>query len=78
MKNLDDLLGWIAARLSEPSTYAGLGMLLVVMHLNAPAGVTQSITYIGMGVGGILSIVLKEKGAIIPTAVTPDRAAVMS
>lgn len=66
MQNLDALLGWLAARLVEPSTYLGLSTILVLLHLGAPPGLTQSITYIGMGIGGVLGIILKEKGIAVP------------
>lgn len=58
----------IANRLKEPSTYAGLSSLLglaVLAHLIPSADVSplvHSITEIGMGLGGLLAIVLKETG----------------
>ena len=52
-------IGWIGARLREPSTYAGLALVLTgLFHLanaNAWAGAIASI---GIGIGGIIAIVL--------------------
>lgn len=78
MQNFDTFLGWLAKRLSEPSTWSGLAIILVTMHLNVPSGIMQSVTYIGMGVGGILSFVLTEKGVVHPPVIVagPAREAV--
>lgn len=51
---------WISERLSEPSSYAavGLGVLGVGVILNQPI-----LIYAGI-VGGVVGFVLKEKGVI--------------
>jgi hypothetical protein len=74
MKNIDALLGWLGARLKEPSSYAGLGIILMAMHLSIPPDIVKSITYIGMGVGGILAVVFPENGAVPAAPSVPDRA----
>ncbi len=75
MKNIDALLGWLGARLKEPSSYAGLGIILMAMHLSIPPDVVKSITYIGMGVGGILAVVFPENKATPSAPPVPDRTA---
>jgi hypothetical protein len=49
---------YLGARLREPSTYAGLGGILIAaglfLGLHPPEGTAQAITMIGEGLGGIL------------------------
>lgn len=62
-KWLRDSIWWTGDRLREPSTYAGLGILLGSLHVaGAPAWV-QAITLLGTGIGGVIAIVLPEKGS---------------
>lgn len=50
----------IAARLKEPSTWAGLAVLLSVFGL--PAGLSEAVVQIGAGLGAAAAIVLREPG----------------
>jgi len=50
-------------RLSEPSTYAGLTGLIGMVGVSLPEGIGQYISYALAGIAGIVSILLKEKGA---------------
>ncbi len=57
---------WIGKRLSEPSTYAGLGILLAALfHLTDAPALAGNIQSIGVGIGmvilGALAIVKAEK-----------------
>lgn len=54
-------ISWIGARLREPSTYAGLAVLIgAVAHYTLPAGALSDITSIGTGIGGLIAIFLPE------------------
>ncbi len=53
-------ISWLGARLREPSTYAGLGILLAAFHLANAGDWVSAITAIGTGVGGIIAILLPE------------------
>ena len=53
-------ISWLGARLREPSTYAGLGILLAAFHLADAGGWVSAITAIGTGIGGIIAILLPE------------------
>jgi hypothetical protein len=62
-------ISWVGARLREPSTYAGLSSLAAaaaLFHL-IPSGdgaaLVKYVTMIGMGVGGLIAILLPEKGS---------------
>lgn len=63
------IAAWVAARLSEKSTYSGLGTLLAFGLARWPgfqhyAGdLAVYIMDIGVGLGGILTIIMKEKGS---------------
>lgn len=54
---------YIINRLKEPSTWSGLGMLAVSLGLGVPPGTIEAITQVATGVGGLLSIFLREKSA---------------
>ncbi len=53
---------WLADRLSEKSTYVGLGMLVTVLlgHSIAPE-YASALDAMGMGVGGLLAVLVKDK-----------------
>lgn len=53
-------ISWLGARLREPSTYAGLGILLAAFHLANSSDWVSAIASIGAGVGGIIAILLPE------------------
>ncbi len=53
-------ISWLGARLREPSTYAGLGILFAAFHLANAGDWVSAITAIGTGVGGIVAILLPE------------------
>ena len=62
---VDKDVSWIGARLSEKSTYAGLTVLisLAFPHLTDAAGYANDISLIGMGIGGLVALLLPEKGS---------------
>lgn len=53
-------ISWLGTRLREPSTYAGLGVLLAAFHLANAGDWVSAITAIGTGIGGIIAILLPE------------------
>ena len=53
-------ISWLGARLREPSTYAGLGILLAAFHLADAGDWVSALTAIGTGIGGVIAIVLPE------------------
>ena len=53
-------ISWLGARLREPSTYAGLGIVLAALHLANAGDWVSAITAIGTGIGGIIAILLPE------------------
>jgi len=59
---VDQEVSWVGKRLREPSTYAGLAVLLGgAAHLANADAWTAAIASIGVGVGGIIAILLPEK-----------------
>lgn len=55
-----DLLKFIDARLGEPSTWAGIAVMLAAAHVSMPAGVWDQITLWGMVLAGAAGVFLKE------------------
>jgi hypothetical protein len=53
-------VSWIGARLREPSTYAGLAVLLGMLGLHDVPDAVKDISEIGMGLGGLIAIFLLE------------------
>ena len=67
-------ISWLGARLREPSTYAGLGILLgLIFHVSNSANMAANLQTVGIGVGmlitGIIAMVAPE--AKIRTIVKP-------
>lgn len=58
--DIDRDISWLGARLREPSTYAGLGVLLAAFGLANAGDWVSAITAIGTGIGGIIAILLPE------------------
>ena len=60
MDRLKLALAYIAARLREGSTWAGIGSLLTGMGMVIAPDQWQAIMATGMGIGGFLAIVLAD------------------
>jgi hypothetical protein len=59
-------MNWIIARLSEPSTYAGIAGFVTSLNLlpaSAAAAAPQIITSVGTLIASVLAIVIPEKKA---------------
>lgn len=53
---------WVVARMEEPSTWAGTGILAFALsQAGIPTNLAQAILALGVAVGGVLAIVLPEK-----------------
>jgi hypothetical protein len=57
-----DVVDFILGRLSEASTYAGLGAMLGGLHLTVSGDELNAIVGVLMALAGAVGIVLKEKG----------------
>lgn len=55
------MIAYIIGRLREPSTYAGLGILLATFHLPHADAWTTVLTDCGVYIGGLLAIILAER-----------------
>lgn len=54
---------WIADRLSERGTWAGILVLASgVLHFTVSAPVAEAIASAGVALGGLLAVVMKEQG----------------
>lgn len=81
-QRVEQEVSWIGARLREPSTYAGLGIVLTaIFHLSNAARLASDIESIGVGlgmiIGGVLAMVLPEsagKTARLPVPGYKDNA----
>jgi len=56
------LLQWVIARGREPSTYAGLGIVLADLHIADAQSWAHVLAYTGLGLFGVLAMALKEAG----------------
>jgi hypothetical protein len=54
------LAGWALDRLAEPSTYAGIGLLVSAAGY---AGLGEKVTIAGVSIAGVFSVAIKERGA---------------
>lgn len=81
---MDTAVGYIVARLQEPSTWVSLGSMLTGLGIVIAPDKWQAIMGIGLGVGGFLGAVLRErkkttpaeikevvKDTVVPNAVQP-------
>ncbi len=63
MNTLNAIGAWLLARLQEPSTYAGAAAVVASMTFVPHASdVAGDIPAIGIGIGGFIAVILKEKG----------------
>lgn len=56
-------MNFILKKLSEPSSWAGLGSILAVVGLNLDAELLQHIAAVGAVLAGAIGFILDEKGA---------------
>lgn len=81
---MDTAIAYIVARLQEPSTWVSLGSMLTGLGIVIAPDKWQAIMGIGLGVGGFLGAILRErkkttpeeiktvvKDTVVPNAVQP-------
>lgn len=56
------ILMYLVARGREPSTYAGLGMLLAAFHVADASSWAHVIATAAMGITGVAAMAMKEAG----------------
>ena len=66
------LLKMLDARLSEPSTYAGLSAILLALNVNIDPGVMHQVTLYGTILSGVLAVILSEIGNKPPMQIAID------
>ncbi|ATQ70215.1 MULTISPECIES: hypothetical protein [Methylosinus] len=52
---------WLAARMAEPSTWAGTGVVAALAHSIAPGVLGDSLITLGAAIGGVLAVVVPER-----------------
>jgi hypothetical protein len=60
---ISGLLRWLLARIKEPSTWAGAGLVAVAVHSVAPGPLGDAILALGAAAGGLLAVAAPEKSA---------------
>lgn len=55
-----DFIHSIAARFTEPSSWAGITTGLTAIGFSLPPGTAQSVTYLGAGIAGLLAFFIPE------------------
>jgi hypothetical protein len=70
-------ISWLGARLREPSTYAGIAVVLAALHFGNANDWVSAITSIGTGIGGVIAIVLPEASRQRGNGVVPAGRALM-
>ena len=65
------ILAYLLARLSEPSSYAGLGAVLTLLGWNLPQPLLADIIQAAAGLCAVLAFILKERGLFDDSANGP-------
>ena len=63
---MNPIVAYIAARMLEPSTWAGLANILIAAKI-MPAGnadMAQILSTVGIAVGGVLAAIFPEKSGV--------------
>lgn len=58
---MSSILSFLASRLREPSTWAGIGTLITGVGVALKPELWQAITAIGLGLGGLLAVFIPEQ-----------------
>lgn len=62
---MSDFLKKMKKKLSEPSTYAGISALFLLLGVNVPPGLIDTIANFGTAAGGLLAVLIREKGDVV-------------
>jgi hypothetical protein len=57
---MSGIFNLIASRLREPSTWVGIGSLVTAVGFAVKPELWQSISAVGMGLGGLMAVLLGE------------------
>ena len=55
------ILPWILSRLTEPSTWAGTGVLAVTIHQYFPGSMGDAVVAVVASIAGLVAVFLAEK-----------------
>jgi hypothetical protein len=58
---MEEAISHLAARFKEPSSWAGLTGIALMLHISVDPGILQSGSLIGAGIAGIVAFFLPEK-----------------
>ncbi|WP_018264311.1 MULTISPECIES: hypothetical protein [Methylosinus] len=61
--SLSSAYAWLLARVEEPSTWAGTGVVAAIVHSVAPGALGDGVLAAGAALGGLIAIVAPEKAA---------------
>ena len=59
---MSELIGYLATRLGEATTWATIAALLTVAHIKVDPGIWQDVTLYGVMVAGALGVLIRERG----------------
>ena len=54
-------MGNLRRRLTEPSTYSSIAVILALVGINVEQGLVDAVMMIGSGISAVLGIFLREK-----------------
>lgn len=61
-----NLLSFIASRLKEPSSYAGLGAVLAAAGIHIDDSILQSAIQVLVSVAGLIAVLVPERASSAP------------
>jgi hypothetical protein len=61
--NMNAVISWIIARVSEPSTWAGTGIIATAIHAVLPGAIGDAALTVIQAVAGLAAVVASEKKA---------------
>ena len=66
---MESSLDWLVTRMKEPSTWVSLGGLVTAVGWNISPDYWQAIAGIGMGLGSLIGIILRERAKTTPAEI---------
>ena len=51
---------WLLARLKEPSTWSGAGVVAIVAHQFLPGAIADATLTVGAAIGGLVAVLVPE------------------
>lgn len=61
--NASTILSWFIARASEPSTFAGAGIIATAIHAILPGAIGDSTLTVLQAASGLIAVIAAEKKA---------------